>query len=115
MVDVRLQGLLGSAPRDRAGRGPTDAIVVEQLAKTYPNGTDAVRGISFRVRAGEVFGILGPNGAGKSTTIGMLGTLVRPTGGRAMVAGARCREASAGGAPADRLRDAGGRRRRARD
>jgi len=64
-----------------------DAIVVENLAKTYPGGTEAVRGISFRVAAGESFGILGPNGAGKSTTIGMLGTLVRPTGGRASVAG----------------------------
>jgi ABC-2 type transport system ATP-binding protein len=37
--------------------------------------------------AGECYGILGPNGAGKSTTIGMLGTLVKPTGGRARVAG----------------------------
>src|SRR5215218_9700773 len=64
-----------------------DAIVVENLAKTYPGGTEAVRGISFRVAAGESFGILGPNGAGKSTTIGMLGTLVKPTGGRAWVAG----------------------------
>ena len=65
----------------------SDAIVVEALAKRYPNGTDAVRGISFRVATGEVFGILGPNGAGKSTTMGMLGTLVRPTAGRASVAG----------------------------
>ena len=46
-----------------------------------------MRGISFRVGAGEIYGILGPNGAGKSTTMGMLGTLVRPTGGRALVAG----------------------------
>ena len=64
-----------------------DAIVLEALAKTYPDGTEAVRGISLRIAAGESFGILGPNGAGKSTTIGMLGTLVRPTGGRASVAG----------------------------
>jgi ABC-2 type transport system ATP-binding protein len=63
------------------------AIVAERLAKRYPNGKEAVRGISFRVQTGEVFGILGPNGAGKSTTMGMLGTLVRPTGGRATVAG----------------------------
>lgn len=67
--------------------GSDDAIVVEDLAKTYPNGTQAVRGISFRVRRGEIFGILGPNGAGKSTAIGMLGTLVRPTRGRAFVDG----------------------------
>ncbi len=63
------------------------AIVAERLAKRYPNGTEAVRGISFRVRRGEIFGILGPNGAGKSTTMGMLGTLVRPTGGTVTVAG----------------------------
>ena len=65
----------------------SDAIVVEELAKVYPNGTEAVRGISFSVRRGEVYGILGPNGAGKSTTIGMLGTLIRSTGGRALVSG----------------------------
>jgi ABC-2 type transport system ATP-binding protein len=84
--DVRLRELLGSAATERVSdRG--DAIVVDGLAKRYPNGTEAVRGISFHVRAGEVFGILGPNGAGKSTTMGMLGTLVRPTGGNATVAG----------------------------
>jgi ABC-2 type transport system ATP-binding protein len=64
-----------------------DPIVLENLAKTYPDGTEAVRGIALRVAAGESFGILGPNGAGKSTTIGMLGTLVKPTAGRASVAG----------------------------
>ena len=78
--------LLGSEHANGARAGG-DAIVVEDLAKQYPNGTEAVRGVSFRVRAGEVFGLLGPNGAGKSTTMGMLGTLVRPTGGRASVAG----------------------------
>jgi len=64
-----------------------DAIVLENLAKTCPDGTEAVRGISLRVAAGESFGLLGPNGAGKSTTVGMLVTLVKPTGGRARVAG----------------------------
>ena len=39
-------------------------VDVDRLAKTYPGGTEAVRGISFKVRAGEVFGLLGPNGAG---------------------------------------------------
>jgi ABC-2 type transport system ATP-binding protein len=86
MSGLRLEELLGSAAGERvSARG--DAIVVDGLAKRYPNGTEAVRGMSFRVRAGEVFGILGPNGAGKSTTMGMLGTLVRPTGGSATVAG----------------------------
>jgi len=61
--------------------------VLEHLAKTYRDGTEAVRGISLRVARGESYGMLGPNGAGKSTTIGMLGTLVRPSGGHAVVAG----------------------------
>ena len=87
MPDVRHEELLRSAPPRRAVPELGDAIVVEQLVKRYANGTDAVRAISFRVRSGEVFGILGPNGAGKSTTMGMLGTLVRPTSGRATVAG----------------------------
>jgi ABC-2 type transport system ATP-binding protein len=64
-----------------------DPVVVEELTKTYPGGVEAVRGISFSVRPGEVFGLLGPNGAGKTTTIGVLTTLVRPSGGRASVGG----------------------------
>ena len=79
-----LDELVSIAP---AMTGGPDAIVVDGLAKRYANGTEAVRGISFSVSTGEVYGILGPNGAGKSTTIGILGTLVRPTAGRATVAG----------------------------
>jgi ABC-2 type transport system ATP-binding protein len=63
-----------------------DAIVTDALRKTYPDGTEAVRGVTIRVAAGECYGLLGPNGAGKSTTMGMLGTLVRPTSGQASVA-----------------------------
>src|SRR5438309_4375553 len=48
---------------------------------------EAVRGVTFSVKPGEIFGFVGPNGAGKSTTISMLCTLVRPTGGTARVAG----------------------------
>jgi ABC-2 type transport system ATP-binding protein len=72
-----------------APQGPdtaAPAVAVEGLAKRYGD-VEAVRGIDFEVRRGEVFGFLGPNGAGKSTTIGMLCTLVSPTGGRAAVAG----------------------------
>jgi daunorubicin resistance ABC transporter ATP-binding subunit len=66
------------------------AIATEDLRKTYKSfrgDVHAVRGIDLSVRGGEFFGLLGPNGAGKSTTIGMLTTLVRPSGGRAWVAG----------------------------
>jgi ABC-2 type transport system ATP-binding protein len=62
------------------------AITVEGLSKRYGD-LEAVKGIGFEVPPGEVFGFLGPNGAGKTTTIGMLCTLVRPTGGSARVAG----------------------------
>jgi ABC-2 type transport system ATP-binding protein len=64
-----------------------DPVVVRALTKTYPNGVQAVRGISFDVHNGEVLGLLGPNGAGKTTTLGVLTTLVRPSGGTAIVGG----------------------------
>lgn len=61
-------------------------IVVEKLVKQY-NSLTAVNGISLEVTLGELFGFLGPNGAGKTTTIKVLTTLLKPTSGRAMVAG----------------------------
>src|SRR6059058_3224342 len=61
-------------------------IEVEELRKKFDD-FEAVRGVSFEVERGEVFGFLGPNGAGKTTTINMLCTLARPTGGHARVAG----------------------------
>ncbi|MEV4898270.1 ATP-binding cassette domain-containing protein, partial [Nonomuraea sp. NPDC055795] len=64
----------------------TPAVAVQDLKKTYGK-VEAVKGVSFEVRPGEVFGFLGPNGAGKTTTISMLCTLVNPTGGSASVAG----------------------------
>ena len=68
--------------------GPADvAVLTESLGKTYPGGTVAVDGLNLAVRRGEVLALLGPNGAGKSTTAGMLTTTVRPTAGRAWVAG----------------------------
>jgi ABC-2 type transport system ATP-binding protein len=62
------------------------AISVNELRKSFGE-IEAVRGVSFAVEAGEIFGFLGPNGAGKTTTINMLCTLARPTGGSARVAG----------------------------
>jgi ABC-2 type transport system ATP-binding protein len=63
-----------------------DAIVVEELRKRYKD-VQALDGVSFSVREGEVFGLLGPNGAGKSTTVRTLATLTQPDSGRALVAG----------------------------
>ncbi|MGH7641692.1 MAG: ATP-binding cassette domain-containing protein [Candidatus Dormibacteria bacterium] len=62
------------------------AVVATDLRKTYKE-IEAVKGVSFEVANGEIFGFLGPNGAGKSTTISMLCTLVVPTKGGAQVAG----------------------------
>ncbi len=62
----------------------TDAIAVEELAKTFGDFV-AVDRISFRVQTGEIFGFLGPNGAGKTTTIRMLLGLLTPTAGHASV------------------------------
>src|SRR5947199_4042407 len=73
------------------------AIEAAELRRTYKTHTgtfrrrakeiEAVRGISFAVEPGELFGLLGPNGAGKTTTIKMLITLLIPTGGTARVLG----------------------------
>ena len=64
----------------------TPALTVERLTKRF-GGRVAVDDVSFEVAAGEVFGFLGPNGAGKTTTVRMLGTLISPTSGSAVVAG----------------------------
>jgi len=62
------------------------AIDVKNIVKTFGDFT-AVKGISFQVEAGEIFGLLGPNGAGKSTLIRMMTTLIEPTSGTAEVNG----------------------------
>ena len=62
------------------------AVEVAHLTKRF-GGRVAVEDVSFTVDAGEVFGFLGPNGAGKTTTVRMLGTLIAPTSGSAVVAG----------------------------
>src|SRR3712207_6182504 len=55
--------------------------------KTRDGAVQAVKGIDFDVRAGEIVGLLGPNGAGKTTTLRMLTTLLEPSSGSATVAG----------------------------
>lgn len=63
------------------------AIEVQGLTKTFGGKTQALDGVSFTVPAGTVCGLLGHNGAGKTTTINILSTLIRPSSGRATVAG----------------------------
>jgi len=63
-----------------------NAIDVRNIVKKFGDFT-AVKGISFTVEEGEIFGLLGPNGAGKSTLIRMLVTLLPPTSGTALVNG----------------------------
>src|ERR671929_811530 len=72
-------------------------IEAVDLKRTYKTSTgtfrrrsvevEAVRGVTFAVEQGELFGLLGPNGAGKTTTIKMLITLLLPTAGTASVLG----------------------------
>jgi ABC-2 type transport system ATP-binding protein len=63
------------------------AIEVTGLQRVFGDGFRAVDGIDLHVAPGEVYGFLGPNGAGKTTTVRMLVTLLKPTGGRALIAG----------------------------
>jgi len=62
-------------------------IFVEKLVKKFKE-VQAVKGISFSVKKGEIFAFLGPNGAGKTTSIKMFTTLLHPTSGRILVDGA---------------------------
>ena len=63
------------------------ALDIRNLAKRYPTGVEALRGVSLRIEPGELFGLLGPNGAGKSTLIHCTTGLVQPTGGAISVFG----------------------------
>jgi len=63
------------------------AIEIRGLEKTYADGKRALKGVSFDVPRGRIFGLLGPNGAGKSTLINILAGLVNKTGGTARIWG----------------------------
>ncbi|NEX20069.1 ABC transporter ATP-binding protein [Thiorhodococcus mannitoliphagus] len=63
------------------------ALDVQQLAKVYKGGFQALKGVDLQVDEGDFFALLGPNGAGKSTFIGIVSSLVRKTSGRVQVFG----------------------------
>jgi len=75
-------------PHDAEGlvSAPAAAIAVQNIFKRY-GAFEAVKGITFEVKEGEIFGLLGPNGAGKSTLIRMMTTLIPVTKGHALVGG----------------------------
>ncbi len=65
----------------------TNALVVRDLAKTYRNGVEALKGVSLDIPQGDFFALLGPNGAGKTTIIGIVTGLVNKTAGHVSVFG----------------------------
>ncbi len=64
-----------------------EALRIENLRKTYDNGTEALKGINFSVEAGDFYALLGPNGAGKTTAIGIISSLVNKSSGRVRIFG----------------------------
>ncbi len=60
-------------------------LSVKNLVKIYPGNVKALKGISFNVREGEIYGLIGPNGAGKTTTLRIIATILEPTEGDVIV------------------------------
>jgi ABC-2 type transport system ATP-binding protein len=65
----------------------TKALEIENLNKTYDNGHEALKSVSFSVEEGDFFALLGPNGAGKSTTLGIVSSLVNKSSGTVKIFG----------------------------
>jgi len=63
-----------------------ESLIVDNVKKTYGE-REAVKGISFSVKEGEVFGLIGPNGSGKTTTLRMISTLLKLSSGKITVCG----------------------------
>ena len=70
------------------GRSDSAVVVMNNIVKAFP-GVEALKGVDFEVRAGEVHGIVGKNGAGKSTLVSILAGLSRPDKGEIVVGGQR--------------------------
>ena len=64
-----------------------NAVELNELSKTYPDGKKAVDHIQIHLAQGEIFGFLGPNGAGKTTTVKLLNGMLTPTGGSCSIFG----------------------------
>ncbi len=62
-------------------------LEIRDLAKRYPGGVDALRGVGLIVEEGELLAVVGPSGSGKSTLLHIMGTLDRPSAGAVRVAG----------------------------
>ena len=71
-------------------------ISVRHLQKTYPDGTEALRGVSLEIEEGDFVAVMGPSGSGKSTLLHILGFLDRQTGGSYLFEGKRMEEFSDG-------------------
>ncbi|HBX53245.1 MAG: hypothetical protein A2275_10610 [Bacteroidetes bacterium RIFOXYA12_FULL_35_11] len=65
----------------------TAEIQIHELFKKYPNGTEAIKGISLEIQKGQFFTLLGPNGAGKSTLVKILTTLINKDSGDFSISG----------------------------
>src|SRR5262245_34070173 len=81
-----MQTALENSTTLASSRQVSAVIRVENLQHSYDN-RPALKGVSFDVRAGEIFGLLGPNGSGKTTLFRILSTLMLPNGGQAVIAG----------------------------
>jgi putative ABC transport system ATP-binding protein len=82
-------------------------LEIRALAKRYPGGVDALRGVALVVEEGELLAVVGPSGSGKSTLLHIMGTLDRPTEGEVRVAGHDVSELSDGRLAALRARHIG--------
>ena len=70
-----------------SGANGSAVLEIRDLAKRYPGGVDALRGVGLMVEEGELLAVVGPSGSGKSTLLHIMGTLDRPTEGQVRVAG----------------------------